>query len=109
MANESMKMGEGFHATVKRAGGEPPDPKPRHYWIGWALIASLLGGAGYGGHAWMSQPSSPMLAERAGVTETLKHKIGGVLNVSQIRGGQVIWRSAFPIPNQIIRRRLDRR
>ena len=101
MSKESMDIKEGFSATVTRASGA--DVKPRHYWMGWALIGSLLAAGGYGGHALLSSPStSSALAEKAGVTETLKHKIGGILNVSQIRGGRVIWQNAFPIPNQII-------
>lgn len=46
MANESMNMKEGFSAhVVKGDGGTTPEPKTRHYIIGWAIILAILAGA----------------------------------------------------------------
>lgn len=107
MAKENMNLGEGFSASVVRAKATPPEPTTRHYAIGWALIAAILSALGYGGYTLLPtghDKASP-LSESMGTVETLgtkKTKIGGVLNVSHIRGGHTIWQSAFPIPNQII-------
>lgn len=106
MAKENMNLGESFSASIIKAN-EPEMPKPRHYAIGWSLIAALLGALGYGGYALMphAQNTAPPMSEGVGTTETLgakKTKIGGVLSLSQIRAGSTIWHSSFPIPNQII-------
>lgn len=101
MAKESMQLGEGFSAQVQKTVALPP-VQTRHRVVGWSAALALLSALGYGGYQLV--PSSPSTAvnETAGLTEGLKHKIGGVLNISQIRDGQTIWHSAFPIPNQII-------
>lgn len=84
MSKESMQLGEGFSADVKRAGGEPP--KPRHAVIGWSLIVAILGAIGYfGGNALTSKPSAPAMQEKPGLHETLGHKFGGVLYYDIIR------------------------
>lgn len=103
MPNENMKMDEGFSAQVIKKQGERPEPQTRHYVMGWSVIAMLLAALGFGGYSLVPKSNPlPILSEHAGVSEALSHKIGGVLNISQIRGGRTIWQSAFPIPNQII-------
>lgn len=103
MARENMKMDEGFSAQVIKKQPEHPEPQTRHYVMGWSFVAMLLAALGFGGYSLVSKaPTIPILSEKAGVSETLSHKIGGVLNIAQIRDGKTIWQNAFPIPNQII-------
>lgn len=124
MSKETMQMGEGFSATVKKGGpkGGPVETKPRHYWMGWALIVSILSGMGYSGYALFSKPAAPVMHEKPNVTETLGTKIGGTLSYDIIRAsinlpkewdlaahmGAAIKGTLFenthfgPIPNQII-------
>jgi hypothetical protein len=99
MTKENMQLGEGFHAQVVKAGSAPVQTK--HRVIGWGLVLALLAGLGYGGSLVVGGKSQSM-QEKPGLVESFHHKIGGVLNVAQIRNGKEIWRTAFPIPNQII-------
>ena len=97
MARENMKMEEGFSVNVTR---KEIETKPRHHAMAWGSILAALAGLGY----WLvgGEPQMPVMQERPSVTETLQHKIGGVLNYEHIRGGQVIAKNSLPIPNQII-------
>jgi hypothetical protein len=100
MSKEDLKMGEGFAATVTKAG--TVETKPRHAVIGWGVVASALAGLAYAVLHWFGGPAGVPMHEKPGMVESLGHKIGGVLNLQQIRGGSVIWQNSFPIPNQII-------
>lgn len=83
MAKETMNLGESFSATVTR-GGQPVETKPRHYWIGWAVIVALLGGGGYWlGHQDHTKPA--VMQENPGFKEMLGKKFGGVLYYDIIR------------------------
>ena len=95
MAKENMQLGEGFSAEVKKSGGESPSPKPRHYAIGWSIVALLLGMGGY----WIWGPSPahrpvPAMQEAPGLNESLDParpekkvgvRFGGVLYYDIIR------------------------
>lgn len=125
MAKESMQMNEGFSAEVKRGGeGQKPEPKTRHYVVGWSLIAAILTALGYfGGNALVDKkPSHPAMQEKPNITEMLGHKINGVLYYDIIRaainlpkewdiaahmgaalGGTLFEQTHFgPIPNTIV-------
>lgn len=80
MSKENMNLGESFQAV--KVGGATPEVKPRHYWIGWALIAALLGGGGY----FLGHSSGPApMQESPGFKEILGKKFGGVLYYDIIR------------------------
>lgn len=97
MAKETMKLGEEFSATVKKGGAPlagplpPPEPALRHRIIGWGVLASIIGALIW----WFAGPGHKPLTpatmqERPGLTESLGHKLGGVLTLKQIRAGSVI-------------------
>jgi hypothetical protein len=113
MAKETMKLGEDFSATVQKgdtplAGATPPPPlpphievKPRHRAIGYGVIAAIIGSLIW----WFTGPGhkAPVPAtmqERPGLTETLGHRLGGVITLKQIRAGAVIGEWG-PFPNNI--------
>jgi hypothetical protein len=90
-----MELGEQFSAKVvsPSGGGAPPSPpvKPRHYVIGYGVIAAVVGAlvwwfAAPGHH----QPEPATMHERPGLIESLGTKIGGVITLKQIRAGAVI-------------------
>lgn len=93
MSKESMTLGESFQATKVSAGS--PEVKPRHYWIGWLLIASLLGGGGY----WVGHSSQPVMQESPGFKEILGKKFAGVLYYDILRSAlnvPPLWSFASP-------------
>lgn len=97
MANEPIRMGEGFQAQVTRGTSEP---KPRHYVIGWGAILALLAGMGYAGYQYW--PSGQTMTDKPTWGESLApQKIGGVLRLGVVRDGVQI-ASLGPFPNQII-------
>lgn len=99
MAKEPMKLGEGFTATVTRAGGPREPPKPRHYVAGWSIVAAILAALGYfGGNALLSPHSSivPVMNEKPGIIESLGTKIGGKVSLDHIRAGAIIGHWEFP-------------
>src|SRR3990172_5336327 len=104
MAKETMKLGEQFSAKVV-SGSQPPPPdgpKPRHYAIGYGVIAAVLGAliwwiTGSGPH----QPTPATMQERPGLIEHLGTKIGGYLTIEQIRAGSVIQKWG-PFHNTIV-------
>ena len=98
MANEDLKMGESFSASkvpgrvaVTIPPPPPPEVKPRHYVIGYGVIAAIIGaliwwftGTGYA-------PKPATMQERPGLTESLApKKMGGILNFDVIRDGIVV-------------------
>ena len=118
MAKEPLNFGEAFSAHVVKGG--TVDTKPRHYWIGWALVLALLGGGAYG--IW-GGPKQSTLEEKPGFKEMLGHKFGGVLYYDIIRaqinlpkewdiaaqvGGMITGHKPYeqthfgPIPNTIV-------
>jgi hypothetical protein len=97
MSKENMQLGEGFTTKIIR-----PEPSFRHAAIGWTVILSLVGSLIYFVGQLLSGGAKLPLMEKPGITETLRHKIGGVLYIDHIRGGQVIWHTSVPIPNQIV-------
>jgi hypothetical protein len=103
MAKENMQLGEGFSAQKVSGIAQSPEPSRRHYVIGWSAIVAILAALGYfGGNALTGKSNAPAMQEKPGLTEILGNKISGVLNVAQIRDGREIWKTSFPIPNQII-------
>jgi hypothetical protein len=97
MSRENMQLGEGF--TVKTIR---PGPSFRHAAIGWTVIVSLIGSLIYFASQLISGGAKLPFIEKPGITETLRHKIGGVLHLDHIRDGRVIWHTSVPIPNQIV-------
>lgn len=110
MADERMRLEEGFRAEVRRAwpDGGPPVVKPRHAWIGWSVLLSLAVGLGAW---WVGRSAAPpetqrTLGERPGLSETLRSgkaplRTGGVLRLDVVRGGVVVARYG-PYPNLIV-------
>jgi hypothetical protein len=97
MSKENMRLGEGFTTKIIR-----PEPSFRHAAIGWTVILSLVGSLIYFVGQLLSGGAKLPFMEKPGITETLRHKIGGVLYIDHIRDGQVIWHTSVPIPNQIV-------
>lgn len=98
MANDKMKLGEGFSAQVKK-----PINK-RKATMGFSIIFAVL----MAPVAWFfglgSGPKVDLVQESVGLSEvvgTNGTKIGGVLNIDIVRDGIVV-AHAGPIKNQIV-------
>lgn len=108
MAKDEIQLGEalgiekvsgGQKESVKKNVYPEGDPiklvevKLRHKVMGWSLLAAIMSVLAYFGYglvpAKYDGPARGM-QEAPGLTETLKHKIGGVLSFRQMRAGHVI-------------------
>lgn len=99
MAKETMKLDEGFKASI--VSGGKVETKPRHAVMGWGFIAALLGALGYwliGGHA----PKLPTFNERPGLHEALGQKISGILNIDIVRASTGVVEHYGPFRNTVV-------
>lgn len=95
MAKETMKLGEGFSASVIRVTS---DVKPRHRVMGYGALLALLSALAYflTGH---SIPGQTM-QEKPGIIESLGTKIGGKVSIDHVRAGAII--GHWDLPNQVV-------
>lgn len=98
MAKETMKLGEGFQASVIPGTSRAAEVKPRHRVIGYGSLLALLSALVYflTGHSIPGQ----IMQEKPGIIESLGTKIGGKVSLDHVRAGAII--GHWELPNQVV-------